>query len=759
MDTYSVITSDPCLAGFEPEMGPLDGAKVIGYQVGSSLSNFAQIGDMSNTKSQSLSASQMLAAHSISDKPPLYVIGSFDKHVTVLAQQTRALNLAWAMVEAGTAPTEESRTCRIAVIGAGFAGLTFAAALLRKGVSASIDVFEQRDSLLPLQQGSDTRWLHPHIYDWPTEGSEAAAAMLPILNWTAARSSDVVVQILGEWAKIAKDQEKLRLFCNARHLQITPSSPNEQKVHIEWVGEERHPTDGRILGEGSAQGMSNDYDAVILAIGFGLETGKTSYWRNETLAQPNLEEARRTYLLSGQGDGAMIDLLRIRISQFRQDRILDELFVGRSPLLEHLRELRKDFLSNETGLFKRFEALESPSSAFEKDMTAIIGELGRRLRRDTDVVLKLLVRNVSELLEPANSRMSFQNALLVYLLYRCGGFSPTTETEAVIGARYGIPKTRMVQRHGVKPLALLGKSLPQAVHKEIEDRRKTDSTTYGLQPAKSHWPGGYFGYEGPEASSEKIEDDARRKWRKEYLPGPTALLATTICGSVAGAILHMRPDANHFRITLHRTLSLNDDELLQQACDYVGKGLFQSSATAGRTIVASALTIGQAYRTRKIVRTPHGITPEEIKAGMEQLQLGSVARKMGKDVSYIFAMPIVQPDDKHFAPGPIAAVLYFDSSDAEFWLDDSEIAEIALIVEGAVKAIDAAEGSALGRVRNFAMGKVCCELKSAAQPETGTDALEIVEDVKPPSTIDEFVLNYDHSDLAPVTTKSTTRDT
>ena len=92
-------------------------------------------------------------------------------------------------------------------------------------------------------------------------------------------------------------------------------------------------------------------------------------------------------------------------------------------------------------------------------------------------------------------------------------------------------------------------------------------------------------------------------------------------------------------------------------------------------------------------------------------------------------------------------------------LSSGLIAEIALIVEGAVKAIDAAEGSALGRVRNFAMGKVCCELKSAAQPETGTDALEIVEDVKPPSTIDEFVLNYDHSDLAPVTTKSTTRDT
>lgn len=133
-----------------------------------------------------LSAAQLVAAHRLSDTPPLYLIGSFDKRVTVLAQQTRALNLAWAMVETGTIPTAGTRPFRVAVVGAGFAGLTFAAALLQKGVAASIDIFEQQDSLLPLQQGSDTRWLHPRIYDWPEEGSEAAAAMLPLLNWTAA---------------------------------------------------------------------------------------------------------------------------------------------------------------------------------------------------------------------------------------------------------------------------------------------------------------------------------------------------------------------------------------------------------------------------------------------------------------------------------------------------------------------------------------------------------------------------------------------
>ena len=710
------------------------------------------------TRLKRLSAAEMINAHRLSERPPLYMIGSFDSRVTVLAQQTRALNLAWAMVETGVASADKRKPSRIAVIGAGFAGLTFAAALIRKGVTCAIDIFEQRDSLLPLQQGSDSRWLHPHIYDWPADGSEAAAAMLPILNWTAARSSDVVVQVLGEWATIVDEARNLRLFCNARHLQVTQSERGDHLARLEWVGEQRHKSDGRVLGEGATRGSSEIYDAVVLSVGFGLEAGEPSYWRNETLGQPSLDEAKRTYLLSGQGDGAMIDLLRIRISQYRQDRILDELFGQRHTLVCRLRELRAQFLEDETGLFDKFESLGRPGSGVEKDLGEVIAELSRRLRRDTDVVLRLLVRNVADLLEPQNSRMSFQNALLVYLLYRCGGFSPSTEDERTLRARFGISKDMIVQRHGVKPLAQIGKSLPKAIHENVTQRRNLDADSYGLQPARSHWPGGYFGFVGASAEAAKTEDDARRMWRKEYLPGPTALLATTLCGAIAGAIQRMRPSVRHFRVTLHRTLSLNGEDLLQQTCDYVGAGLLESSGTAGRTMTATALTIGAAYRTRGIVRSPRLISREKIKAGMERLELRTVAREMKEDVSFVFAMPILQPDDRHYAPSPVAAVLYFDSRDDGFWLDDAEIAELAKIVEGAVQAMDGTEGAYLGRIRNFPLGRVCSSPLSDAETNTNTDALEILGLIKPPSTKDEFVLNYDHTDLAPVSTKSTTPD-
>ena len=143
--------------------------------------------------------------------------------------------LACKLKEDAPVPGERAS---IAIIGGGFAGLTAAAALIKKGVHAEITIFEQRDTLLPLQHGSDTRWLHPRIYDWPADDSESAVADLPVLNWTAARASDVAAQILLEWGELVKPmQELLTVYCNAQHLQIHERGPGEQGLTIEWVGD------------------------------------------------------------------------------------------------------------------------------------------------------------------------------------------------------------------------------------------------------------------------------------------------------------------------------------------------------------------------------------------------------------------------------------------------------------------------------------------------------------------------------------------
>jgi FAD-NAD(P)-binding len=296
----------------------------------------------------------------------IYSIGNFDAGVTVLSQQTRALNLACAMIEEGlvsctipgrTPPPKRS----IAVVGGGFAGLTFAAGLIAKNANVEISMFEERDVLLPLQHGSDARWLHPNIYNWPEAGSEMTAAMLPIMNWTAARASDVTVQLLAEWKIFAsRPVNEIELFCNTRHLQIQATA-GHKKLRLEWVGERRDSRDGAILNDAqkSSVGASKAFDHVVLAIGFGLERGgTTSYWRNEELGQPSLKEPRRTYLVSGAGDGGMIDLLRLRVSYFRQDRILDQLFSDRPTLMTAMEQLAsRQRRARPPSLFNEFEAL------------------------------------------------------------------------------------------------------------------------------------------------------------------------------------------------------------------------------------------------------------------------------------------------------------------------------------------------------------------------------------------------------------------
>jgi hypothetical protein len=698
----------------------------------------------------------VLQAFAIHVSPPLYIIGTFDAGITVLRQQVRAFDLAWSLIEAGRIPHAPAPPTRIAVIGAGFAGLSFAAAMLSKQVNCEIILFEEHDTLMPLQQGSDTRWLHPHIYDWPDEGSETDVAMLPLLNWTAARASDVAVQVLQSWKRIARRHTAIQLYCNTRHLQVSQSKVEPMQARVEWVGDKRNAADGTSLGEdGAAIGRAECFDLVVLAVGFGIEDGQPSYWRNETMGQPNLHQHRRTHLVSGQGDGALIDLFRLRISQYRQDRILEEMFAGTGDLLVKLRKVKVEFETGtgSKGLFERFDtlfgnaALDGPPDPVAPDEAReVLKRLARRLRRDTDAVLQLKVRELAELLEPATSRTSFQNALLAYLLYRVGGFAPSSECEETLLARYGIPVDQVVRRHGTKRLAQLERLLSPALFKMI-DARNPGSAGFAMQRPDVLWPGGYFGYPGRTADLHNLTSDQLRSgWRKEYLPGPTELVAATICGAVVGVIRDMRPSLVHVRVTLHRVLPLGREVLLQQACDYQGQGFDAAEPTAGRTFPNRNAMIGLAWRCRRPAQTRATATEAQLQEAMRLLDLHDAARAMMPDVSYVLAIPVLQPETDCHAPGPVAAILYLDSKDDDFALSDAEVDRISAVARNALQTIAT---RAFGGVRN----SVFLDAPSpSGPPEAAPQGIEVAIELLEPARaaiLDRpFVLNFDRVDPA-----------
>ena len=617
----------------------------------------------------------------------IYLLGSFEAGLTIYKQQVRALNLAWSMIEV----LPRRKLERVAVIGGGFAGLTAAAALLHKGVK-HVTIFEKRATLCPFQDGSDTRWVHPGIYDWPDQGSNMPAAALPLLNWNAGRASDVVVEVLHGWERILKSRasnQTVSIFLNVKHLRI------DKTAEIEWVGEQ---VDGS--SRGTPSGNKSKFESVILAVGFGLEpTARFSYWRNEQLGQPELVPGRRTYLVSGQGDGALIDLFRIRIARFRQDRILFDLFADNTKLVKALRELKRGLASppmSSKQLYAEFERIAlNPAFGFKK----LLANLQMRLRTDTAVVLQMSPR-VDAFKNIFKTSASFQNRFLLFALYKAGGLIPTTQKEEkLICDQYGIAKHDIVKRYGPKRRSAveeaMDRSLMRVCRPRIAHLEKNSS-----QPSTICWSGGYWHTPSDKLSAKPAGDDqTKATWRHEYLPQATETFVTAFASAVAGYLESLGSAGSDFRVTLHRTLYIGSEVLLQQASRYAGRT--NRLGDAGRALGFSNGTIGHAATAQKIVRTrPRAAGQSDsgyrdgLQRDMQKLNLTQHAQSMASDVRSLLAVPILAADKKH-----VIAVLYADSTRPNVFTDRC-IGAIRQMCERFAEKIE--EVTAL-RVENFAV--------------------------------------------------------
>lgn len=706
---------------------------------------------------------------------PAFIIGTFDKGITVLSQQVRALNLAWALVESETlrvdrAPAsskaDDPSRKRVAVIGAGFAGLSFAAGLLKKRVNADITIFERRDTVLPLQHGSDSRWLHPHIYDWPSRGSEAYSAALPVLNWTASRASDVVVQVLKQWADIAGSEQPapegttsaaptIRIFCNTRHIQVS-NDADPSAMTIEWIGEQRDGVDPSVpaAGKFAALGASQTFDIVVLAVGFGLESGaRIVYWRNETLAQPHLGQARSTYIVSGSGDGAMVDMFRLRISHFRQDRILAELFSQQDALLSRLRRIQ-DAAPDGAG----FDELRKVWD--DRSLTAATSQvqerLRDRLRQDTVVLLR--VRNPSFANLFVDKRVSFQNRLLAYLLYRCGAFTPVVAPKDAdlsrLAKEHSVPEDRIIIRHGTEKKAVIKDVLAGPLHDMIDGC--FDDPTNFLQADIPAWTGGYF--DMPGLTEVTVGDQRRAKnvvkghWRKEYLPSPTEAVATGFCAAVNGLVASTTESSARLRVTLHRTLSVGDEVVLQQCCDYPGLAVPADSRRAGRTFPSHNGTIGAAFVLGRVVRSRKDATRAALRADMSAMSLDEASQTMSSRVASIAAIPLLGHAQPGFGPAEsVLGVVYLDSYDENVFVDDVILGQVIRMCSSFLAALPTVALTAAGRIANTEFWRPTETVHAAAHsvdPATW-QGLEIAT-MSAPRTDRLTQLNFDFSDFMPV---------
>lgn len=242
----------------------------------------------------------------VPDRPQLYVLGCFAQYVTVYAQQVRAFNLVDALVGNGQLTNQSE----VAVIGGGIAGLTAAAAAAVRGVRRAA-VFEKLGNTMRIQRGTDKRFIHPHIYDWPgkddaTQHADNRAGH-DILDWTADSAADVVEQLDRGWKSVQSNYpaaEDPCLDCGGIKLE---------RGGAQWAVEaENH--------------AAECFDVVVLAVGFGRDSseGTESYWTDTSLDDMD-QESGGTWFVSGYGDGGLTDLMRLCIMDFRHRTVLEQI--------------------------------------------------------------------------------------------------------------------------------------------------------------------------------------------------------------------------------------------------------------------------------------------------------------------------------------------------------------------------------------------------------------------------------------------------
>ncbi|AZZ36404.1 hypothetical protein CIK05_06230 [Bdellovibrio sp. qaytius] len=323
---------------------------------------------------------KLLDRYQVNGCPLIFHLGCRESRITINDQQKRA----FAMVQALFSAKKIKKGSRIAVVGAGFAGLTVAAAAaIRECV---VTIYDKAELPLSTQRGAIHRWIHPNIFDWPKVGWQRESTELPLLNWKAALANDVVQRIDVQWGLVCARYSVNKRF-STQVLKVESFS-EKPRLHTKDTDEE--------------------FDLILLAVGFGREQDG-SYWNTDDTHQLNLTTDKKgTYLISGFGDSGLIDTLRACYLNFSHEK-LHKLFS--SPEMADLQKQLTDIddrINNKTLSEHLLELEYSQIAVPLKIKNAIISET------KSNVTVKLNGRSAT----PFNTRSMILNRFLVHLLIR-----------------------------------------------------------------------------------------------------------------------------------------------------------------------------------------------------------------------------------------------------------------------------------------------------------------------------------------------------
>lgn len=248
---------------------------------------------------------QVLEASYLHTRPNCYFVGPYARLVSFASQQHRAVDLVSALHQQGRLTHK-----RIAIVGAGVAGVTAAAMLHALG--HKLDLYEAHSDAIQRQRHASHRIVHPSISRWPFEKLEYTTTF-GFMDWAIGSCDSVIKALTDQWDKFLKPGKHdtgIRFF-PLHHLRDILCVDGRISFDIEEA-----PPD---------PGKPEIYDLAIITIGFGNEAAVADltcypYWTPDEI--DGWRRAKNKVLVSGCGDGGLIDALRLVHGNFEDGRLV-----------------------------------------------------------------------------------------------------------------------------------------------------------------------------------------------------------------------------------------------------------------------------------------------------------------------------------------------------------------------------------------------------------------------------------------------------
>ena len=458
---------------------------------------------------------QILKNAEVADRDAVYCIGSFGARVNFHAQQNRALNLVWALCEDG----QLKSGTEVAVIGGGITGLTLAAGLISLG--CRVDVFETAAFAVHRQIESHHRMAHPTINAWP-KVLPSVTTQLPFLEWHMAKCSVVAKALKKQYDELTSAFEAGR-----------PDSKRSRFLEGCFVEEIIEPAAGLVMIH-SNRNESTVYRLAIIAVGFGKERspglyGTLPYWDADNLEGERNSNSFARYVVSGGGDGGLIDALRVVHVDFDFGMLA---FAAAAAL--HGTEVAKKIEDAEIIATK---SLNPDAGALEKSYSdaaellysdATYGRVQDMLSRSLGKFSKLAFLTDTSWNPPFSLNAAPIHKLLLAhakrggkVIYAKGGLIDNADRYELDGKTYKKSETKVIVRHGADAKPTLNHLISASQVEDLKEKQKHLSdyvitrywaTSFPMPPgAPPHDPND----ERFVQSREELAEDAVREMRKD----------------------------------------------------------------------------------------------------------------------------------------------------------------------------------------------------------------------------------------------------